>query len=166
MLPGRLVSCVARVSTHAADMEVSTEAPTRLTAGAWTEPSLLDDAAERLAAEPVEVYWLRVDQLRGSDWMAEEVAMVARLVRRAGIPVVASCTSAVFAMQVLTVPRIALVTPAELNPTCGSSRVDANPLIVRRRSPVSGTGRRPLFRCLANDDRRRLASSERRHRIN
>lgn len=116
MLPGRLVSCVARVSTHAADMEVSTEAPTRLTAGAWTEPSLLDDAAERLAAEPVEVYWLRVDQLRGSDWMAEEVAMVARLVRRAGIPVVASCTSAVFAMQVLTVPRIALVNPRGAEP--------------------------------------------------
>lgn len=58
---------------------------------------------------------IRVGVPSGMRLDGRRVAMVARLAHRAGIPVVASCTSAVFAMQVLTVPRIALVNPAELN---------------------------------------------------
>lgn len=119
MAPGRLVTRVARVSTEAADIDVEQAPPTRSVARIWTAPPFLDDAAEQLAADPVDVIGYASTSSGYAIGFDDETAMVARLSARAGVPVVATCVAGVLAIRALGVDRIALIDPpwfdAELN---------------------------------------------------
>jgi maleate isomerase len=111
MAPGRLVTRVARVSTPAAAVTLATGPPTPAAARDLTAPPLLDDAAERLAAGSIEVIGYASTSTAYAIGFDDEVAMVDRLSRRTGRPVVATCASAVLALRVLDVERFALIHP-------------------------------------------------------
>jgi maleate isomerase len=95
--PGRVVTCIARVSSDAS----------------------LDAAAEMLGRGALNVIGYASTSSAYAIGFDAEAAVVSRLSRRADIPVVATCASAVLALRVLEVQRIALVDPpwfdAELN---------------------------------------------------
>jgi len=76
-----------------------------------TAPPVLDDAAADLAAAPVDVIGYASTSAAYAIGFDAEAALAARLTRRAGIPVAATCTSAVLALRVLGVQRMALVDP-------------------------------------------------------
>jgi maleate isomerase len=81
-------------------------------ARAFAEPPLVDDAAELLAAAPLHAIaycFSSSSYVRGS---AGDVALKARLeVRTRGIPIVITCASAVLALRMLGIQRIALIDP-------------------------------------------------------
>jgi len=81
-------------------------------ARAFAEPPLVDDAAELLAAAPLHAIaycFSSSSYVRGP---ADDVALKARLeVRTRGIPVVITCASAVLALRVLGIQRLALIDP-------------------------------------------------------
>jgi maleate isomerase len=111
MAPGRLATRVARVSTGAAAASVTTDPRTGQAARELTAPPLLDDAAEKLAASSIDVIGYASTSSAYVIGFDDEAAMVRRLARRTGIPVASSCASAVLALRVLDVDRIALVSP-------------------------------------------------------
>jgi maleate isomerase len=118
MAPGRVVSCVARVPSDAATVVGPGSTPTGPSElRALTAPELIDPAAELLGA--VDVIGYASTSSAYATGFDAEVALLSRLSRRVGIPVLATCASAVLALQVLDVERIALVDPpwfdAELN---------------------------------------------------
>lgn len=118
MAPGRVVTCVARVpGATAADVGGDSTTPFGLRG--LCAPALLDEAADLLAQSSVAVVAYASTSSAYAIGSDEEAAVVSRLLRRTGAPVSATCTSAVLALRVLGVERIALVHPpwfsAELN---------------------------------------------------
>jgi maleate isomerase len=111
MAPGRLVTRVARVSTQAAAVNLTTGPPTPAAARDLTAPWLLDDAAERLAAASIDVVGYASASTAYAIGFDDEAAMVRRLSRRISRPVAATCASAVLALRILDVKRIALIHP-------------------------------------------------------
>jgi maleate isomerase len=75
-----------------------------------TDPRL-DDAAARLATDRVDGIGYASTSYAYAAGFADETAMVARLSRRAGVPVAATCASAVLALRTLGISRLALVHP-------------------------------------------------------
>jgi maleate isomerase len=80
-------------------------------AGADAADPRFDEAAEWLAAGGADVLGYASTSYAYTAGFAEESAMVSRLSRRAGVPVAATCASAVLALQTLDVARLALVHP-------------------------------------------------------
>jgi maleate isomerase len=114
MAPGWITTQVVRVSGQAAD-DVAPGPPTPLAAAALTAPPLLDDAARSLAAGSIDAIGYASTSTGYALGFTDEAALVQRLCRRAGIPVAATCGSAVLALQVLEVDRIAIVHPPWFN---------------------------------------------------
>jgi maleate isomerase len=117
MAPGKVVLCVARVP---ATGEVARANPTRPTElRALTAASILDQAAAMLARGSVDVIGYASTSSGYAMGFDTEVAVASRLSRRLGIPVVATAVSAVLALRVLDVKRVALIDPpwfdSELN---------------------------------------------------
>ena len=112
MAPGRVMTRVARISTTGAAVVNGGTTPTSASGlRALTTPSLLDEAARPLAVDEIDVIGYASTSSAYAIGFDDEAAMVSRLSRRLGIPVVATCTSAVVALRVLNVVRIALVHP-------------------------------------------------------
>jgi len=108
MAPGRLTVRVARVTgTTGPGDSGGPVSPAEL--GPLTTAPLLDRAAERLVTEPVEVIGYASTTAAYTIGFDAEMAMVGRLSRLTGRPVAATCASAVCALRVLQVERIALV---------------------------------------------------------
>lgn len=103
MAPGCLVTRVVRVSRGDGDPPTTPPALRAL-----TTPAVLDDAAEPLADSIDAVGYASTTSAYAIGFDAE-TAMVSRLATRLGVPVVATCTSAVQALRVLDVERVALV---------------------------------------------------------
>jgi maleate isomerase len=79
---------------------------------AFAEPPHLDDAAELLAAAPIHAIGYGFTSSAYVLGPSGEQEMIARLARRTrGIPVVAPCTAAVTALEVLGATRVALIHP-------------------------------------------------------
>lgn len=110
MAPGRVVTGVTRVSAATA-VGVAPGPPTPIALAALTRPPLLDDAAEKLATDSIDVIGYASTSSAYAIGFDNEAALVRRISRRTGIPVAATCASAVLAMRVLDVDRIALVAP-------------------------------------------------------
>jgi uncharacterized protein len=91
MAPGRVMTCVARVASGA--------------------PALLDAGAEMLGQGSLGAIVYASTSSAYSIGFDAEAAVESRLSRRAGIPVVSTCSSAVHALRVLDVDRIAIVDP-------------------------------------------------------
>jgi maleate isomerase len=119
MAPGRIVTCVARVQSDGASPVGAGGSPTS-SAGlrALTAGEYLDPAAEQFGGSLDVIGYASTSSAYAIGFDAE-VALLSRLSQRAEIPVVATCASAVLALGVLDVERIALVDPpwfdAELN---------------------------------------------------
>jgi maleate isomerase len=71
----------------------------------------LDEAAERLAARPIDVLAYASTSFAYAAGFDAEAALLSRLSRLVGVPVAATCASAVLALRVLGVARLALVHP-------------------------------------------------------
>lgn len=111
MAPGRLVTTVARVTTETVTVSATAGPPTPVAARTLTAPPLLDEAIDRLAADSVDVIGYASSSSAYAIGFDDEVAMVSRLSQRTGIPVVSSGASAVAALHVLEVERVALISP-------------------------------------------------------
>jgi maleate isomerase len=109
MAPGRVATEVVRISTEAGLAGAESGVPT--TPGglrALTEPLVLDEAVKMLAdsidvvghASTTSAYAVGLDQ---------EAEMVSRLSASLGVPVAATCASAVLGLRALAVQRVALV---------------------------------------------------------
>jgi maleate isomerase len=110
MAPGRVVTCVARVPAEgAAPVDASPTSTSGLRALA--APSFLDEPAELLGRGPLAAIGYASTSSAYAIGFANEAAVVSRLAGRIGTPVVASCASAVLALHVLEVERVALVHP-------------------------------------------------------
>lgn len=118
MGPGRVVTCVARVSSDAAASGLGAT-PSLSELRTLTAPPYLDAAADMLGRCSVDVIGYSSTSSAYAIGFDADTAVVSRLSRQVGIPVVATCASAVLALRVLEVERIALVDPpwfdAELN---------------------------------------------------
>lgn len=111
MAPWRITTRLARIATDAAGLPVGTGRPARTAARALTEPPLLDDAAAALAADPVDVIGFASTSCAYAIGFDDEAALTERLTARIGIPVASTCASAVLALRILQVGRVALVEP-------------------------------------------------------
>jgi maleate isomerase len=79
---------------------------------AFAEGPALDDAAELLAAAPLDAIAFGFTSSAYAIGAAGEAAMIARLeARTRGIPVVATCTAALAALRALGARRVALIDP-------------------------------------------------------
>jgi maleate isomerase len=101
MAPGRLLTRVVRVSNDAPTTPPGLRA--------LRAAPLLDDAAKMLAADPVDVVGYASTTSAYVVGFEEESAMVSRLSALLDLPVAATCASAVLALRVLHVERVALV---------------------------------------------------------
>jgi maleate isomerase len=119
MAPGRVLTCVARVSAGPAAAGGGAKPTTPAGLRALTAPPLLDEAAELLGRGSFDAIGYASTSSGYAIGFDAEAALVTRLSRRVGIPVLATCTSAVLALRALDVERIMLVNPpwfdAELN---------------------------------------------------
>jgi maleate isomerase len=119
MAPGRVTTRVERVSVGAALVGVKADAPSPSRLRALTAYPILDEAAATLARDSVDVIAYASTSSAYAIGFDAEAAVALRLSRRVGIPVLATCASAVLALRVLGVRCIALVDPpwfdAELN---------------------------------------------------
>jgi maleate isomerase len=97
--PGRVETTVVRVASD----EVAG-------ARTMTDPRL-DEAAESLAVGSIDVIGYASTSYAYAAGFDDEAAMVSRLSRRLGIPVAATCASAVLSLRALDVARLALVHP-------------------------------------------------------
>jgi maleate isomerase len=111
ILPGRLVTCVARVSTDVVSGGAGTELTTLGGARAGTAPHLLDEAADLFARGEVDAIGFASTSSAYAMGFEGESGLVSRLSRRLGVPVAGTCASAVLALRMLDVGRIALVEP-------------------------------------------------------
>jgi maleate isomerase len=105
--PGRIMTRVARISTKDAGTAPASPLGLRML---MTAP-LLDNAAELLARGPIDVVGYASTSSAYAVGYDEETAMVSGLSRQMRVPVVATCASAVLALRLLGVERIALVHP-------------------------------------------------------
>jgi maleate isomerase len=119
MAPGRVVTCVGRIWTDAAPVGAGAGPTTVAGLRALTAQPVLDAAAELLGRSSLDVIGYASSSSAYAIGVDAEAAVVSRLSRRLGIPVLSTCASAVEALRVLDVERIALVDPpwfdAELN---------------------------------------------------
>jgi maleate isomerase len=119
MAPGRVLTCVARVSADAPAVGGEADPTTTAALRELTAWPLLDDAAVLLGRGSVDAIGYASTSSGYAIGFDAEAAFVTRLSRRVGVPVVATCAAAVLALRVLDVDRIALVDPpwfdAELN---------------------------------------------------
>jgi maleate isomerase len=111
MLPGRLVTCVARVSTDVVSEGAGPELTTLGVARARTAPHPLDEAADLFARGEVGAIGFASTSSAYAMGFEGESGLVSSLSRRLGVPVAGTCASAVLALRVLEVERIALVEP-------------------------------------------------------
>ena len=106
MARGRVVSCVARIPSVAMSDPTSPSGLRALTA-----PELIDPAADMLGRAPIDAIGYASTSSSYAIGFDAEEALLSRLSRRLGIPVLATCASAVLALRVLGVERIALIDP-------------------------------------------------------
>lgn len=111
MAPGRVRTCVARVSTDATAVGAFSPVP--------AAQSALEEAAEILARGALDAVVYASTSSAYAIGFAADVAVVSRLSRLVGIPVSATCVATVQALRALDVQRLAIVHPpwfdAELN---------------------------------------------------
>ena len=108
MAPGRLKMRVAHVTgTTGPGGSGGPVSPAEL--GPLTTAPLLDRAAGQLVTEPVDVIGYASTTSAYTTGFAAEMAMALRLSQLTGRPVAATCASAVRALRVLQVERIALI---------------------------------------------------------
>jgi maleate isomerase len=108
MAPGRLATRVVRI-TGAAEAGGSGGPVSPAALRALTTAPSLDRAAEQLLAGPADVIGYASTTSAYTIGFDAEMAMVVRLSQLAGRPVAATCASAVVALRVLQVERVALV---------------------------------------------------------
>jgi maleate isomerase len=108
MAPGRLATRVVRI-TGAAGAGGSGGPVSPAELGPLTTAPLLDRAARQLVTGPVDVIGYASTTSAYTIGFDAEMAMVARLSQLTGCPVAATCASAVRALRVLQVERVALV---------------------------------------------------------
>jgi maleate isomerase len=109
MAPGRVVTCVARGSAEDPDVVAHLAIPSGQRA--LTVLPYLDEPAELLGRSALDVTVYASTSSGYALGPHTELAVVSRLSRRIGMPVVATCASAVLALRLLDVGRIALVHP-------------------------------------------------------
>jgi maleate isomerase len=110
MAPGRVVTRVVRVPNDGATAGGENDQPTTPPdLRALTAAPLLDAAARMLATDPVEVVGYASTTSAYVVGFDEETALVSRLSALLDLPVAATCASAVQALRVLHVERVALV---------------------------------------------------------
>ena len=108
MTPGRLATRVVRITgVEGASDGGGPVSPAEL--GPLTTAPLLDRAAGQLVTEPVDVIGYASTTSAYTTGFDAEMAMVLRLSRLTGRPVAATCASAVRALRVLQVERMALI---------------------------------------------------------
>jgi maleate isomerase len=119
MAPGRVMTCVARVAAHDADARVGSDPTSPSALRAMTAPTFVDEPLDLLGRGSLDVIGYASTSSAYAIGLDAETALVSRLSRRVGIPVVATSASAVEALRVLDAKRIALVHPpwfdAEMN---------------------------------------------------
>jgi maleate isomerase len=103
MAPGRLVVHVVRVGGD--DDPPIKPAVLR----ALTTPAVLGEAAERLRSDSIDAVAYASTTSAYAIGFVTETAMTSQLAERLGVPVVATCASAVRALSALDVERVALV---------------------------------------------------------
>jgi maleate isomerase len=103
---GRIVTCVAHITgrTGGAGDPASPDDLRRR-----TTPAYLDHAAEKLLAGPIDVIGYASTTSAYVIGFDAELAMVARLAESTVLPVAATCASAVHALRLLDVERVALI---------------------------------------------------------
>jgi maleate isomerase len=119
MAPGRVLTCVARVAADAPAVSGGADSTTPAGLRELTALPLFDEAAELLGRGSVDAIGFASTSSGYAIGFDAEATFVARLSRRVGVPVSATCAAAVLALQALNAERIALVDPpwfdAELN---------------------------------------------------
>ncbi len=105
MAPGRLDIRVVRVPSGAGGDPPTTPRALR----AVTAVPVLDDAAKTLVLDSIDVVGYASTTSAYAIGFDAETAMVSRLSALAGVPVAATCASAVLALRVLDVERVALI---------------------------------------------------------
>lgn len=111
MAPGITVR-VVRVPLQVASTGIAGAPPTSpLGLRPLTAAPVLDEAVELVLAEPVDAIAYASTSSAYATGFDDEVATLARLSRRTGVPVVGTCASAVRALRLLDAGRIALVHP-------------------------------------------------------
>jgi maleate isomerase len=90
MAPGKIKVRIARVTTR---------------------PSAIDDAAQALVSDGVDAIGYASTSSAYVIGFDDEEALVARVSQRTGLPVASACSSAVLALRMLDVDRVALVHP-------------------------------------------------------
>jgi maleate isomerase len=111
MADRRLMTCVARVSAESAAARAGARPTTPSGLRALAASSFLDQAAEMFGRDDVAVIAFASTSSGYAIGSADEAALALRLSGRIGIPVVTTCASAVQALRVLDVERIAVVHP-------------------------------------------------------
>lgn len=109
MAPGQIITHVERLPSNEqlSGRAKSPTSPSLL--ASLTKSPMLDDAARTLAAKPIDVVVHASTTSGYAIGFEAETAMVSRLSQLTGLPAVATCTSAVHALHVLGVKRIALI---------------------------------------------------------
>jgi maleate isomerase len=107
MTSGRVTTRVARTTTR----EAGTDPRSPVDLRALTTAPLLDRAAELLARESIDAIGYASTSSAYAVGFDNETAVVSGLSQRSGLPVVATCASAVFALRLLGIERVALVHP-------------------------------------------------------
>jgi maleate isomerase len=109
MAPGHVSAHVASVSFDAAACAAAVGPTSPPALRSSTASTHLDDALESLIESPTDAIGYASTTAAYVIGFEAETAMVARLSALAGIPVVATCASAVRALRVLEVERVALI---------------------------------------------------------
>jgi maleate isomerase len=109
MAPGGLVTRVVRVSNDEDIVGAESDQPTTQRGLRALTAAPLDDAAKLLATDPVDVVGYASTTSAYVVGFEGESAMVSRLSALLDLPVAATCASAVLALRVLHVDRVALV---------------------------------------------------------
>jgi len=111
MAPGLTTIRVERISADVGGVRVRTSPPGPIEVRLLTESAVLDVAADSLAAwRPNVVGYASTSSAYVIGFDHEQV-LIARLAHRTGSPVASTCASAVLALRILDVERVALVAP-------------------------------------------------------
>jgi maleate isomerase len=124
MAPGRLLTRVVRVSSDAVTVGAESDRPTTPRGlRALTAARPLDDAAAILGKGSVDVVGYASTTSAYVIGFDEEKAMVSRHSALLEVPVAATCKSAVLALRVLQVERVALIGAPRFDPELNESGV-------------------------------------------
>src|SRR5262245_39931738 len=110
MAPGSITTRVERISAEAG-VRVQTSPPGPTEVRLLTEPAVLEEAADSLAAWPPDVVGYASTSSAYVVGVDHEQVLIARLSQRVGRPVASTCASAALALRILEVERVALVAP-------------------------------------------------------